>query len=68
MISDGDLKRLGEKESLRLAEIRKVEAAIDDAVTWLKLHGRTGEVEAFDRVQEDLEQALTELWQLASIK
>jgi len=68
MISDGDLKLLATKDSLRLAEIRKVESAVDEAVTWLKLHGRTGDVGAFDRVQEDLEQALTELWQLASIK
>jgi hypothetical protein len=35
---------------------------------WLKLHARTGDVAAFERLNTDLEQALTELWQLASIK
>ena len=68
MISDGDLQRLAKKASLRNAELRRVESSVDTAITWLKLHARSGDVVAFDRLQEDLEQTLTELWQLASIK
>jgi hypothetical protein len=68
MISDGDLKRIQSRVALRNAEIVKVESAIDTAIIWLKMYARNGEVDEVDRMQEDLEQALTELWQLASIK
>jgi len=68
MISDADLKKLQSKPSKRLAEIRRVESAIDTSITWLKLYARDGNIEDFDRLNEDLEQALVELWQLAAIK
>ena len=68
MISDADLKRLQGSTSRRLAEVRKVEHMIDHCITWLKLYAREGKTEDYDSMNEDLEQALVELWQLAAIK
>ena len=67
MISDARLKELRSKDSKRLAEIRKVESAIDTCIVWLKLYTREGNIVDFDRLEEDLTQALVELWQLAAI-
>jgi len=41
---------------------------IDHCITWLKLYAREGKTEYYDLMNEDLEQALVELWQLAAIK
>jgi hypothetical protein len=68
MISDEKLMQLKPSSAAHFAEFRRVESALDTAMVWLKLHARTGDVVAFERLNTDLEQALTELWQLASIK
>jgi hypothetical protein len=51
-----------------MAEIRRVESALDTCLVWLKLYARDGQVKDFERLNDDLEQTLTELWQLAAIK
>ena len=67
MISDADLNMLKKSKSRRQAEIRKVEATVNSCITWLKLYAREGDTEGFDKVEEDLTQALVELWQLCAV-